>query len=195
MKIVVSLTGASGQIYGIRLLEYLSNSDVETHLIITPSARENIEIETDCSPDYVEGLADFCYDHMDFTAPVASGSFKHDGMVVIPCSIKTMSAIANSLNFNLVVRAADVALKERRKLVLVVRETPLHSGHLRTLASLSELGAVIFPPVPAFYTKPRSVEDIVNTTVGRVLDMLGIENDLYRPWMGRESISESELNL
>ena len=195
MRLVVALTGASGQIYGIRLLEYLSTSDVETHLIISPSARENIELETDCTPDYVESLADFCYSHDDFTAPFASGSFKHDGMVVIPCSIKTASAIANSLNFNLIIRAADVSLKERRKLVLVVRETPLHSGHLKMLSSLSEIGAIIFPPVPAFYAKPRSIDDIVNHSVGRVLDILGIENDLYRPWTGRESISERELNL
>ena len=195
MRLVVALTGASGQIYGIRLLEYLSNTDVETHLIISPSAKENIKIETDFSPDYVESLADFCYDYMDFAAPFASGSYKHDGMVVIPCSIKTSSAIANSLSLNLIVRAADVTLKERRKLVLVVRETPLHSGHLRMLASLSELGAMIFPPVPAFYAKPRTIDDIINNTVGRVLDILGVENDLYKPWIGRESISERELNL
>ncbi len=195
MRLVVALTGASGQIYGIRLLEYLSTTEVETHVIISPSARENIEMETDYSVDYVESLADFCYDYMDFTAPVASGSFKHDGMVVIPCSIKTSSAIANSISFNLIVRAADVTLKERRKLVLVVRETPLHSGHLKMLSSLSDMGAVIFPPVPAFYTKPKSIDDIVNHTVGRVLDILGIKNDLYKPWTGKESISERELNL
>ncbi len=195
MRVVVALTGASGQIYGIRMLEYLSTTDVETHLIISPSARENIEIETPYSSEYVEGLAEFSYDYMDFTAPIASGSFRHDGMVVIPCSIKTASAIANSMSFNLIVRAADVTLKERRRLVLVVRETPLHSGHLRMLSSLSEIGAVIFPPVPAFYTRPKSIDDIVNHTVGRVLDILGIENDLYRPWTGRESISERELNL
>ena len=195
MKVVVALTGASGQIYGIRLLEYLSATDVETHLIVSPSARENIRMETDFSPEYVERLADFSYDYMDFTAPIASGSFKHDGMVVIPCSIKTSSAIANSMSFNLIVRAADVTLKERRRLVLVVRETPLHSGHLKMLSSLSDLGAVIFPPVPAFYTKPRSIDDIVNNTVGRVLDILGIENDLYKPWTGREKMSKSEVNL
>ncbi len=195
MRIVVALTGASGQIYGIRLLEYLSKTDVETHLIISPPAKENIEIETDYSLDYVESLADFCYDHMDFTAPIASGSFKHDGMVVIPCSIKTASAIANSFSYNLIIRAADVTLKERRKLVLVVRETPLHSGHLRMLTQLSDLGAIVFPPVPAFYSKPKTIDDIVNHTVGRVLDLLGIENDLYKPWMGKESISEREFSL
>ncbi len=195
MRIVVALTGASGQIYGIRLLEYLNKTDVETHLIISPAAKENIEIETEYSVDYVEGLADFCYDYMDFTAPIASGSFKHDGMIVIPCSIKTASAIANSFSYNLIIRAADVTLKEKRKLVLVVRETPLHSGHLRMLAKLSDLGAVIYPPVPAFYSKPRSLDDIVNHTVGRALDLLGVENDLYKPWMGRESISEKEFNL
>ncbi|ADC64281.1 3-octaprenyl-4-hydroxybenzoate carboxy-lyase [Ferroglobus placidus DSM 10642] len=195
MRIVVALTGASGQIYGIRLLEYLSKTDIETHLVISPAAKENIEIETEYSVEYVESLADFCYDYMDFTAPIASGSFKHDGMIVIPCSIKTASAIANSLNYNLIIRAADVTLKERRKLVLVVRETPLHSGHLRMLAKLSDLGAIVYPPVPAFYSKPKSLDDIVNHTVGRALDLLGVENNLYKPWMGRESISEKEFNL
>ncbi len=186
MRLVVALSGASGQIYGIRLLEYLSKTDVETHLVISPSAKEIIGLETEYSVRYVESLADFVYEYSDLKAPISSGSFKHDGMVVAPCSIKTASAIAYSLSDNLIVRAADVTLKERRKLVLVVRETPLHSGHLRTLATLSDMGAVIFPPVPAFYFKPKTLDDVINHTVGRVLNVLGVENDLYEPWTGEQ---------
>ena len=193
MRLVVALTGASGQIYGIRMLEVLSETDVEVHLVISPAAEKNIEIETDYSVEDVKILADYVYDYADVGAAIASGSFKHHGMAIVPCSIKTASSIAYSIASNLIVRAADVTLKEKRRLVLAVRETPLHLGHLSTLKRLAELGAVIFPPVPAFYSRPKSVDDIVNHTVGRILDFFDIQHDLYKPWEGekRERTSES----
>jgi len=193
MRLVVALTGASGQIYGVRMLEVLNESEVEVHLVISPAAEKNIEIETDYSVEDVKMLADYVYDYADVGAAIASGSFKHDGMVIIPCSIKTASSIAYSIASNLIVRAADVTLKEKRRLVLAVRETPLHLGHLSTLTRLAELGAVIFPPVPAFYSRPKSIDDIVNHTVGRILDFFDIEHDLYTPWgeEKREMTSES----
>ncbi len=193
MRLVVALTGASGQIYGIRMLEVLSETDVEVHLVISPAAEKNIEIETDYSVEDVKMLADYVYDYADVGAAIASGSFKHDGMAIVPCSIKTASSIAYSIASNLIVRAADVTLKEKRRLVLAVRETPLHLGHLSTLMRLAEIGAVIFPPVPAFYSRPKSVDDIVNHTVGRILDFFDVEHSLYTPWEGekRESTSES----
>lgn len=193
MRLVVALTGASGQIYGIRMLEVLRETDVEVHLVISPSAEKNIEIETDYSVEDVKMLADYVYDYADVGAAIASGSFKHDGMAIVPCSIKTASSIAYSIASNLIVRAADVTLKEKRRLVLAVRETPLHLGHLSTLMRLAEIGAVVFPPVPAFYSRPKSVDDIVNHTVGRILDFFEVEHDLYKPWESekRESTSES----
>ncbi len=193
MRLVVALTGASGQIYGVRMLEVLNESEVEVHLVISPAAEKNIEIETDYSVEDVKMLADYVYDYADVGAAIASGSFKHDGMVIIPCSIKTASSIAYSIASNLIVRAADVTLKEKRRLVLAVRETPLHLGHLSTLTRLAELGAVIFPPVPAFYSRPKSIDDIVNHTVGRILDFFDIEHDLYTSWgeEKRERTSES----
>ncbi|MCD6493592.1 MAG: UbiX family flavin prenyltransferase [Archaeoglobaceae archaeon] len=180
MRLVVALTGASGQIYGIRALEMLKNK-VETHLIISNSAKITIEVETEYSIEYIKSLADRFYEENELKAPISSGSFKHNGMLIAPCSIKTAASIAYSITNNLITRAADVCLKEGRKLVLLVRETPLHYGHLKMLARLAKIGATIMPPIPAFYTKPRSIEDIVNNTVSRALEILGIEVD-YPRW-------------
>lgn len=182
-RIVVGISGASGSIYGYAALKALREAGgVETHLVVTESAKKTIAIETDKSADDFAALADVVYDDNDLAAAVASGSFLTDGMLVIPCSMRSASAIASSLDGNLLVRAADVCLKERRRLVLVVRETPLHLGHLRTLASLAEIGAVILPPIPAMYAKPRSVEDIVAHTVGKALDQFGVANELFNRW-------------
>lgn len=183
-KLVVGISGASGAIYGIRLLEVLRSLDVESHLVITEPAREIIGLETDYSVPRVEGLATHVHSVRNLAAPIASGSFKTDGMVVIPCSIKTLSAVATSYSDNLLVRAADVTLKERRTLVLVVRETPLHQGHLRLMQLASDAGAVIYPPVPAFYSKPQSLDEIVDHAVGRILDLFHIEHDLLTRWAG-----------
>jgi len=180
VRLVVALTGASGQIYGIRALEMLKNK-VETHLIISNSAKITIEVETEYSMEYIKSLADRFYEENELKAPISSGSFKHNGMLIAPCSIKTAASIAYSITNNLITRAADVCLKEGRKLVLLVRETPLHYGHLKMLARLAKIGATIMPPIPAFYTKPRSIEDIVNNTVSRALEILGIEVD-YPRW-------------
>lgn len=183
MRIVVGVSGSSGQIYAFRLMETLAaNPEVETHLIISAGARTCIEQETELAVAGLEKLADFLYDPSDLAARVSSGSFKTEGMIVIPCSMKTVSAMANSYSDNLLTRAADVALKERRKLVVVPRETPLHSGHLRNLLQLSDLGAVILPPVPAFYHRPRTLDDVIDHTVGKVLDQFGIEHRLFQSW-------------
>jgi len=181
-RIIVGIAGASGVIYGIRLLEVLRDLKVEAHLILTEAAQKNIQIETSFTVEDVKGLAHEVHDVKDLSAPPSSGSFLTSGMVVAPCSIKTLSAIANSYNDNLLVRAADVTLKERRRLVLLVRETPLHLGHLELMVKVARLGGVIMPPVPAFYHHPRSVEEIVDQTVGKVLDLFGIETDLFRRW-------------
>jgi len=184
MKIVVGISGASGAIYGIRTLEILRQCGVETHLVISKSAARTIDAETNYRISDVEALADFVYEDENIGAAIASGSFKHDGMIVAPCSIKSLSAIANSYNDNLLVRAADVTLKEKRKLLVIVRETPLHLGHLRLLVTLAELGGIILPPVPAFYHQPKTIDDIVNQTVGKALDQFGIEHQLFRRWEG-----------
>ncbi|MBN2548221.1 MAG: UbiX family flavin prenyltransferase [Anaerolineales bacterium] len=182
-RLVVGISGASGVILGIRLLEALRDTPVETHLVISPAARLTIQKETDWKVADVMALADVHYRHSDIGAPIASGSFPTLGMAVMPCSIKTLSAIANSYSADLLTRAADVTLKEGRPLILVVRETPLHRGHLRLMDLAARAGAVIFPPVPAFYARPQSVQSIIDTMVGRVLKRLGIENDLYTPWV------------
>ena len=185
MRFVIGVSGASGSVYGIRLLEVLAERpDIETHLVITSTARRVIAQETDRTVKQVESLADRVYDPDDLAAPVASGSFPVDGMVIAPCSVKMLSAVANSYAADLVSRAADVMLKEGRPLVLVVRETPLHLGHLRLMARAAEIGALIFPPVPAFYGRPETVADIVDGTVGRILARLGVENTLYSMWAG-----------
>lgn len=188
MVLVIAITGASGVIYGIRLLQVLSRKNgVETHLVISGTGEKVIRNETDYKLEDIKSLANFHYDTHDIGARLASGSFQRDGMIVAPCTIKTMSALANSYTENLVVRAGDVVLKERKRLVLLVRETPLHLGHLRNMASLTEMGAIIMPPVPAFYHKPKTIEDIIDHTVGKVLDLFGIEHDLFQRWSGLPS--------
>jgi 4-hydroxy-3-polyprenylbenzoate decarboxylase len=181
-RLVVGMSGASGMVMSIRLLQALRTLEIETHLVISPSARTTLAQETDWKLKDVQTLADKVYPFSDTGASIASGSFSTMGMVVIPCSIKSLSAIANCYTSDLISRAADVSLKEGRPLVLVVREAPLHQGHLRIMSLAAEAGAVIFPPVPAFYNRPASVQEIVDEIVGRVLVRLGIENDLYTPW-------------
>ncbi len=181
-RLVVGIAGASGVIYGVRLLEHLKGSDVETHLILSEAGRKNIEIETSHRADDVAAMATKVYDNKDVGAALASGSFLTGGMVVVPCTIKSLSGIANSFTTNLLIRAADVTLKEKRKLVLVVRETPLHKGHLRLMTMAADLGAHILPPVPSFYHGPRTIEDILDQTIGKVFDYLGIEHNLFRRW-------------
>ena len=186
-RIVIGVSGASGSIYAYRALEALRSAGIETHAVLSQQARRTIELETDKSVRDFEALAHTVHRDDDLAAAISSGSFVTDGMIVIPCSIKSASAIAYSMNSNLLVRAADVCLKERRKVVLVVRETPLHLGHLRTLTQLAEIGAVILPPVPAMYAKPRTVDDVVNHTVGKTLDQFGIEHKLFKRWESPES--------
>jgi 4-hydroxy-3-polyprenylbenzoate decarboxylase len=182
-RILVALSGASGAIYGIRLLELLKELDtLETHLIISPWAEKTIAFETDRTAESVRALADRCYDCQALDAPPASGSFRHGGMVIVPASMKTVAGIACGFAANLILRAADVTLKEQRRLVLVPRETPLHAIHLDNLRVLAGLGACILPPVPAFYTRPRTLEEIVDHTVGKILEQLGLEHDLYPRW-------------
>ena len=186
-KIIVGISGATGAIYGIRLLEVLRGvEDVETHLVLSPAARRTIDLETDLTVAQVEALADRVYRPGDIAAAISSGSFRSAGMVVAPCAMKTASGIATSYSDNLLLRAADVTLKDRRRLVLLVRETPLHLGHLRLLVQLAEMGAVVMPPVPAFYHRPASLEEVIDQTVNRVLDLLDIEldRDLFRRWQG-----------
>lgn len=184
-RIVVGLSGSSGAIYGARLVEVLSEEpDVETHLVVTNGARATISYETDYEPDEVASMADFVYEDTEMGAAIASGTFLTDGMVVAPCSIKTLSSIANSYDANLITRAADVCLKERRRLVLVVRETPLHAGHLRLLSQATDTGAVILPPVPGFYTKPTTISDIVDHTITKILDQFEIDAGLIERWSG-----------
>ena len=185
MRLIIGISGASGVIYGIRLLEALREAaGVETHLIISNGGRVNIALETDWKVREVEALADVVYSDSDVAATIASGSFPTGGMIVAPCSMKTLGAIVNSYAANLLVRAADVTLKEGRKLVLAPRETPLHAGHLRLMHEAALMGAVVAPPVPGFYAKPASVQDIVNHTVGRLIDLFGLETDLVRRWPG-----------
>jgi len=184
-RLVVGISGASGTIYGIRLLQVMqAMPDVQTHLLLSEPARVIMQQETDWQPARVEALADVVYAPDEMGAAIASGSFRTLGMVIIPCSIKTLSAVAHSYAANLMARAADVTLKEGRPLLLVVRETPLHLGHLRLMQQVAEMGGIIFPPLPAFYGRPQTVDDIVDGTVGRVLARLGIENELYFRWTG-----------
>ncbi|MCX5808775.1 MAG: UbiX family flavin prenyltransferase [Proteobacteria bacterium] len=183
-RIVVGITGATGVIYGVRLLEVLKDLNIEAHLIFSDAAKQNISIETDLSVRHVENLAYKVYDVKDLAAPVSSGSFKTYGMVIVPCTIKTLSGVANSYNDNLMVRAADVMLKERRRLILVVRETPLHKGHLELMSKVADLGGIILPPVPAFYHAPRNIEDLIDHTVGKILDLMDIDHSLFKRWEG-----------
>jgi 4-hydroxy-3-polyprenylbenzoate decarboxylase len=183
-KMIVAITGASGTIYGIRLLEALSSIGVETHLIMSDSAKITMAMETSFTPSYVESLATEVHSAKNVGASIASGSFRTLGMVVAPCSVHTMSDIAWGSTSNLITRAADVALKERRRLILLFRETPLHAGHIKTMAQVTENGAIVMPPVPALYTNPKSIDDIINHTVGRVLDLFDLDNDLVKRWNG-----------
>lgn len=185
-RLVVGISGASGVILGIRLLEMLQPMEIETHLVLSPAARATIAQETNWKISDVLALADVNHNYQDIGASIASGSFETLGMVVIPCSIKSLSAIANSYADELLSRTADVTLKEGRPLLLVVRETPLHRGHLRLLSLAAEAGAIIFPPVPAFYARPQTLDDMINNTVGRVLARLGIQNQEYMQWQGMD---------
>jgi 4-hydroxy-3-polyprenylbenzoate decarboxylase len=188
MVLVIGITGASGAIYGIRLLQVLSGmKKIETHLIISQAGEINIKHETDWKIKDIKAMANFNYGVDDIGACLSSGSFKRDGMIIAPCSVKTMSALANSFTHNLITRAADVNLKERRKLVLLVRETPLHLGHLRNMERLAEIGAIIMPPMPAFYHKPNTLQDIIDQTIGKVLDIFDIEHNLFPRWSGLDS--------
>lgn len=185
MRLVLGISGSTGSIYGIRLLEVLRGIPaVETHLVISAPGKRTIVEETDCGIKYVEGLAHHVYDNRDIGAALASGSFKTEGMIIAPCSIRTAAAVATSTGEGLLCRAADVTLKEGRPLIVVVRETPLHAGHLRQLLQLAEIGGVIFPPMPAFYHRPQTLDDLVNHSVGRILDRLGIPHGLGREWAG-----------
>ena len=181
-RLIIGISGASGVIMGVRVLELLSQTDIETHLIISPAARATIAEETDRKVSEVTTLADVTYKHGDIGAAIASGSFSALGMIVVPCSIKTLSAIANSYAGDLLSRAADVTLKEGRPLILVVREAPLHAGHLRLMSMAAEAGGIIYPPVPAFYTHPESIQEMVDNMVGRILARMGIKNDFYTRW-------------
>jgi 4-hydroxy-3-polyprenylbenzoate decarboxylase len=184
-KIIIGMSGASGLIYGIRLLEVLkTDAQVETHLVMTASARLNISLETDWQADAVIALADKVHSVKDLAASIASGSFRTDGMIVAPCSMKTLSAIVNSYADNLLTRAADVMLKERRRLVLMPRETPLHAGHCELLLKACQIGAIVAPPMPALYARPKTIDDMINHNVGRVLDLFDIESGLVKRWQG-----------
>lgn len=185
MNVVIGISGASGAIYGIRLLEVLGElPDVDTHVVVSRTARLTIAAETDRSVAEVEALADHVHHYNDVGASIASGSFRAHAMIVAPCSMKTASAIANSYTDNLISRAADVMLKERRPLVLMARESPLHAGHLRVLTEAAQLGAIIAPPMPAFYNRPNTIADLVDHSVGRVLDLLDLDAGLVRRWTG-----------
>lgn len=183
MRIIIGISGASGSIYGVRLLSALAALDVETELVVTPAGVQTMKAELDMAPSDLTSVATRVHGIRDIGASIASGSYPTDGMIVAPCSVKTLSGVANSIDDNLLVRAADVTLKERRRLVLMFRETPLHLGHLRLLATAAEIGAQIFPPIPAFYQRPQSVDDIVDYTVARVLDQFGLDVGAAR-WQG-----------
>lgn len=192
MVLIIGITGATGVIYGIRLLEVLSSlKNIETHLIISEAGETTIKYETRYSIKDVIKLADYTYDIKDVAARISSGSFQRDGMIIAPCTVKTMSALAYSYTDNLIIRAGDVTLKERQKLVLLLRETPLHLGHIRNMERLTEMGAIIMPPLPAFYHKPQKIEDIIDHTVGKTLDLFNIKHNLFQRWSG--CTSEGEL--
>ncbi len=186
-RIVVGMSGASGAVYGIRMLEVLNAvDDIEVHLVMSPSAGRTIHDETDWKVSDVEALADVVHNYKDIGASLSSGSYRHDGMVIAPCSVKTLSGIVNSYDDNLLVRAADVALKEKRRVVLMVRETPLHLGHIELMARAAKYGAVVMPPVPAFYIRPKSLDDIINQSVGKALDFFDVSHTLFRRWKETE---------
>jgi 4-hydroxy-3-polyprenylbenzoate decarboxylase len=182
LEVVIGISGASGVGYGIRLLQVLQGSMI--HLVMTDSARKIIEVETNFSPEDVEDLADHVYAEDDFTAPIASGSYRFDAMVIIPCSMKTLAEVASGMSDNLIGRSAEICLKDRRKLVMVPRETPLSLIQLKNMVSVTEAGAVVLPACPAFYSRPQNLDDLIDVLVGRVLDSIGVENNLYPRWKG-----------
>jgi 4-hydroxy-3-polyprenylbenzoate decarboxylase len=186
MKLVVGISGASGAIYGVRVLEVLRRAGVETHLVMSDPGKRTLVYETGYALEEVKRLATHVHDINDIGACISSGSFRHAGMVIAPCSIKTLSAIANCFNTNLLIRAADVTLKERRKLVLMLRETPLHLGHLRLMTQVAEAGAVLVPPLPAFYHRPKTLEEVILQSVNKALDQFDLDLDLFRRWSGNE---------
>ncbi len=181
-RLIIGITGASGIAYGVRLLELLAPTSVETHLVISKSAELTMGLETDYETRYVQGLADHCHSPKNIAASISSGSFRTEGMIIAPCSIRTMSEIASGVTSSLTTRAADVVLKERRRLVLMLRETPLHTGHLRTMTQLSEMGAIIAPPIPALYARPGSIQEMIDYSVVRVLDLFDLEVAEIRRW-------------
>lgn len=182
IRLIVGISGASGVCYGIRLLEVLASTAVETHLVMSKAAEMTVGCETERKPSEIRKLADVSYPVMDIGASISSGSFRTEGMIIAPCSVRTLSEIATGVTSSLLTRAADVVLKERRRLVLLVRETPLHAGHLRSMLRVTEMGAVVMPPVPAFYARPASLEEMVDHTLGRALDLFGIDTGLTRRW-------------
>lgn len=181
-RLVVGISGASGVIYGVRLLQILRELPIETHLVMTKSAEVTLAYETDLKVAQVRALADHCHSIGDMAASLSSGSFKTLGMIVAPCSVRSVAEMASGVTTSLLTRAADVILKERRRLVLMVRETPLHLGHLRNLATLTEMGAVIAPPVPAFYNRPKTLEDVIDHNLGRALDLFGLDTGKVKRW-------------
>jgi 4-hydroxy-3-polyprenylbenzoate decarboxylase len=186
-RLIVGISGASGVVYGVRMLEVLRDSDVETHLVMSKAAEMTLVYEMDMKPKDVRALASKVHAQADIGASISSGSFQTMGMVIVPCSVRSMSEIAAGTTGSLLSRAADVVLKERRRLVLAFRETPIHAGHLRTMAQLTEMGAIIAPIVPAFYNRPKTLDDVINHTVGRLLDLFGIETKLVKRWKGGPS--------
>jgi flavin prenyltransferase len=193
-RVIVAITGASGVVYGVRALDKLAEAGVETHLVITRSGIATLSHETDLSVADVRDRASVVHSPNDLGASISSGSFRVAGMLVAPCSVRTLSGIANSYDEDLVVRAADVTLKERRRLVLLLRETPLHAGHLRLMSDVTASGAIVMPPVPAFYTRPASVADIVDHTVGRALDLLDVDTDAVQRWTGDRGPDEGTVH-
>ena len=183
-KIIIGITGASGVVYGIKLLEFLKRNRVKTYVIISEAAKKIMEIETEYNFETILSLADFVYDNKEMEAKVASGSFVCDGMIIIPCSIKTLSGVANSYNDNLITRSADVTLKEGRRLVMMIRETPFHKGHLKLMLKAADNGACIMPAIPAFYHKPETIEDVINHTLGKICDYMRIDNNFFKRWNG-----------
>ena len=187
-RLIVGISGASGTVYGVRLLEMLRKAEIETHLVMSRSAEMTLAYETDYKPKDVRALASVYYPVTDIGAAISSGSFPTIGMIIAPCSIRTMSEVASGVTASLLSRAADVVLKEKRRLVLAIRETPLHVGHLRSMTVLAEIGAVIAPIVPAFYNRPRTVDDVVNHTCGRLLDLFGIDIGTVKRWKGGPAV-------
>jgi len=189
-RLIIGMTGASGVVYGVRLLELLQHSGIETHLVMSRAAQITLASETDLKVAQVEKLANVVHSVNDIGAACSSGSFKTMGMVIAPCSIKTMSELATGVTSNLISRAADVQLKERRRVVLLLRETPLHLGHIRGMAAVTEAGAIVYPPVPAFYTKPASLAEMIDHTLGRVLDLFDVDLGVVRRWSGKKARPE-----